>query len=95
MNVEGRVRLLVTVAPNGIARAIEPLGGSRLLLKAAEDAVYKWKWAASSETKEVVELNFHPQQNHACSQNTAPPITYSENNSTLASQFPQVTWLEF
>jgi hypothetical protein len=32
-----------------------------LLAKAAIDAIEKWKWApAAQETKELVELNFHP-----------------------------------
>jgi TonB family protein len=61
MDVQGTVRLQVTVAPNGTARFIEPLGGSPVLVKAAQDAVYKWRWAASSETKELVDLHFHPQ----------------------------------
>jgi TonB family protein len=61
MNLEGIVKLEVTVAPNGNARNIEALGGSPLLVKAAQDALLKWKWAPASETKELIELNFHPQ----------------------------------
>jgi len=61
MNLGGNVKLEVTVAPNGVALKIEPHGRSPLLVKAAQEAVYKWRWSPSSETKEMVELNFHPQ----------------------------------
>ena len=61
MNLTGNVKLEVTVGPNGAVRKIEPHGGSPLLVKAAQEAVYKWKWAQSTETTELVELNFHPE----------------------------------
>lgn len=60
MNVEGSVKLLVTVAPNGIAKNVEAVGGSPLLVKAAEDAMYKFRWAAAAqESKELIEIRFH------------------------------------
>ena len=61
MNLTGVVKLEVTVAPNGTPRSVEPRGGSPVLVKAAQDAVYKWKWVPASETKELVELDFHPE----------------------------------
>lgn len=60
MNLEGAVKLQVTVAPNGIAKNIEVMGGNPLLVKAAEDAVYKFRWvAAAQESKELIEIRFH------------------------------------
>jgi TonB family protein len=61
MNLTGSVKLAVTVSPNGSVRKIEPHGGSPLLVKAAQEAVYKWRWAPAIETTELVELNFHPE----------------------------------
>jgi hypothetical protein len=51
----------VTVAPNGKAKFTQVVGGSPVLAKAAVDAIEKWKWATGpQETKELIELNFHP-----------------------------------
>jgi membrane protein involved in colicin uptake len=51
----------VVVAPNGKAKFTQVIGGNPLLAKAAVDAIEKWKWVpAAQETKELVELNFHP-----------------------------------
>jgi TonB family protein len=59
---EGVVKLRVTVAPDGAVKSSEVVGGSPLLIKSAQDAVARWKWApAPHETKEVVELKFRPQ----------------------------------
>jgi len=62
MNLEGTVKLLVTVAPNGTVKSVEVRGGHPVLLNAAETAVSKWKWIpAKEETKESVEVKFHPE----------------------------------
>ncbi len=62
MNLEGTVRIRATVAPDGTVKSAETLGGSPLLVKAAENAIYKWRWAhAKLESKELVEMRFHPQ----------------------------------
>ena len=61
MNLEGNVRLRVTVAPNGTPKSSEVLGGSPAFAKAAQDAVAGWKWVPASEQSEVVvNLVFHP-----------------------------------
>ena len=61
MGLEGAVRLEVVVAPNGTVKSLRAVGGSPLLLKAAQDVIPKWKWApAAQESKELVELTFHP-----------------------------------
>lgn len=48
------------MAADGNVKSVEPMGGSPVLLKAAEDAVAKWKFAPGSESKETVELHFNP-----------------------------------
>jgi TonB family protein len=59
--IHGTVRVGVVVAPSGKAKFTQVIGGNPLLAKAAIDAIEKWKWApAAQETKELVELNFHP-----------------------------------
>jgi TonB family protein len=61
INASGAVKMLVTVAPSGTVKEIKVFGGHPVLSQAAEHAVQKWKWApASEETKEPVEVNFHP-----------------------------------
>jgi protein TonB len=61
LRLEGTVKVDVVVAPNGAVKSMRPLGGSPILIKAAQDAIDKWKWApASQETTELVELHFRP-----------------------------------
>jgi TonB family protein len=62
MNLAGTVRVLATLAPDGTVRSLEAMGGNPVFIKAAEDSLYKWKFASAAvETKEVVELHFNPQ----------------------------------
>jgi|SRR5271166_560244 len=62
MNLSGTVKVLVIVAPDGAVKKVEPVGGSPLLLQAAQEAIFKWKYApASAESREPVELHFNPQ----------------------------------
>ena len=59
--IHGTVRVGVVVTPSGKAKFTQVIGGNPLLAKAAVDAIEKWKWGpAAQETKELVELNFHP-----------------------------------
>jgi TonB family protein len=61
MQITGTVRVEVTVGPNGKSKFTQVVGGSPVLAKAAVDAIEKWKWAPGpQETKELIELNFHP-----------------------------------
>lgn len=61
MQIRGTVRVEAVVTPNGKVKLTQVVGGSPVLAKAAVDAVAKWKWvAAPQETKELIELNFHP-----------------------------------
>ncbi len=62
MNLEGNVKLLVIVAPNGTVKSIQAMGGSPILLRAGEDSIYKFRWVpAKDESKELVEMRFHPE----------------------------------
>ncbi len=61
LNLAGTVKLAVTVAPNGSVKSVRAVGGNPVLLKAAQDAISRWKWApAPQESQEVVEFRFHP-----------------------------------
>ena len=61
MGVQGKVRIVAIVGPNGKVKLTEVLGGSPVLAKAAEDAIGKWRFApAGEETKELIELRFNP-----------------------------------
>lgn len=62
MHIEGTVKLLVIVAPNGKPTSTKVVGGHPLFAKAASDAVEKWKWMpAPEETREVLEMHFRPE----------------------------------
>ena len=62
IQMRGTVRVEALVASNGNVKFTQVIGGSPLLAKAAVDAIAKWKWvAAPQETKELIELNFHPE----------------------------------
>lgn len=62
MRISGSVKLQVTIAPSGAPKNARPLGGHPLLVQAATDAVYKWKWVpAPQETTELIEIKFTPQ----------------------------------
>lgn len=59
MNLEGTVKLLVTVARDGSVKSAEIRGGHPLLVNAAQNAIHNWKWApAPAESKELVEMKF-------------------------------------
>ena len=61
MNLEGNVKLRVTVSAGGTAKSTEVLGGNAVFSKAAQEAVASWRWVpAPQETQIVVNLNFHP-----------------------------------
>jgi TonB family protein len=60
LQISGVVKLRATVAPNGSVKLIEPLGGHPVLMKAAQEAVTKWKYAPTpEETREVIEVLFN------------------------------------
>lgn len=60
INLQGTVKLQVTVSPDGKAKSTRVIGGSPLLVKAAEDSLYRFRWApAKEESQELIEIRFH------------------------------------
>ena len=63
MNLRGNVKAEAVVEPNGVVKSVEVRGGHPVLVRAAQDAIYKWKWApATRETREPIEVRFDPRQ---------------------------------
>ena len=61
MNISGTVKVFAVVAPDGKVKNVEPVGGSPLLLQAAQSAITQWKFApAGAESKELIEVRFDP-----------------------------------
>ena len=60
MNLGGIVKVVAVVATDGSVKRVEPVGGSPLLVQAAENAVTQWKFAPGAESRETVELHFTP-----------------------------------
>ena len=60
MNVSGKVKIEVVVAPDGHVKTTRVVGGHPLLVQTCQDALKEWKFAASSEeTTQIVEFEFH------------------------------------
>jgi TonB family protein len=63
MHIHGMVKIEATVRPNGSVRSTRVMGGSPVLVEAAEDAVKKWKFeTAQNETTQVVQVSFEQTQ---------------------------------
>jgi len=61
INLRGSVKAEAVVEPNGAVKSVEVKGGNPVLVRAAQSAIYKWKWApASHETREPIEVKFDP-----------------------------------
>jgi TonB family protein len=59
LNISGTVKVFAVVAADGTVKAVEPVGGSPLLLQASEYAVREWRFApAAAESKELIDLRF-------------------------------------
>jgi TonB family protein len=60
MNVSGRVKIEVVIAPDGRVKTTRVVGGHPLLVQACQDAVKEWKFVpAPEESTQVVEFEFH------------------------------------
>lgn len=60
MNVTGKVKIEVVIAPDGHVRSSRVIGGHPLLVQACQDAVKEWKFfPAAEETTQVIEFDFH------------------------------------
>lgn len=64
MNVTGKVKIEVVIAPDGHVKSTRVIGGHPLLVNPAVNAVKEWKFvAASEETTQVVEIEFKSNDN--------------------------------
>ena len=62
MNIRGTVKLQAQVAPNGMVKKVDVMGGHPLLTQSAVTAVGHWKFEpAPRDTKELIEIKFDPQ----------------------------------
>jgi len=60
MNLSGTVKVVAVVSPDGTVKKVEAVGGSPLLVDAAQSAVTQWKFAPGTESRETIELHFTP-----------------------------------
>jgi protein TonB len=59
MNVAGKVKIEVVVAPDGRVRSARPIGGHPLLVQSCTDAVKEWKFMPSTEeSTQILEFEF-------------------------------------
>ena len=59
MHLTGTVRVAAIVAPDGKVKKVETLGGSPILVQAAQISLSQWRFApAPAESKEVIEIRF-------------------------------------
>ena len=60
MNVSGKVKIEVVIAPDGRVKTTRVVGGHPLLVQTCQEALKEWKFVASSEeTTQIVEFEFH------------------------------------
>jgi len=59
MNVTGKVKIEVIIAPDGHVKSTRAVGGHPILVQSCLDAVKEWKFVpAAEETTQVVEFEF-------------------------------------
>lgn len=64
MNISGKVKIEVTVEPDGHVKSTRAVGGSPLLVEAGSQALKSWKFEPGpKETSEIVEFDFKDQGN--------------------------------
>jgi TonB family protein len=62
MNISGKVRIEVVIAPDGHVKSSKPIGGHPVLVQSCLDAIKDWKFdSAPEETTQVIEFEFKPQ----------------------------------
>jgi TonB family protein len=62
MHLSGSVKAEAVVQPNGVVKSVNVTGGHPVLVRSAQEAIYKWKWASSAhETQEPIEIKFNRQ----------------------------------
>ena len=59
MNITGKVKVEVVIAPDGRVKSARALGGHPVLVQSCQEAVKEWKFEpAPEETTQVVEFDF-------------------------------------
>jgi TonB family protein len=62
LNIAGKVKIEVVIAPDGRVRSARAIGGHPVLVQACLDAVRDWRYEpASEETTQIVEFEFKGQ----------------------------------
>lgn len=56
----GTVKAVAVVGSDGKVKKVEAVGGSPILVQAAQNAIAQWKYAPGAESQEAVELRFTP-----------------------------------
>ena len=61
MNISGKVKIEVVIAPDGRVRSAKAVGGHPVLVQSCLEAVKDWKYEpAGEETTQIVEVEFKP-----------------------------------
>jgi TonB family protein len=59
MNISGRVKIEVVVAPDGHVKSARPIGGHPVLVQPCLDVVKDWKFeTAPEDTTQIIEFDF-------------------------------------
>jgi TonB family protein len=59
MNLSGRVKIEIVIAPDGRVKTARPIGGHPVLVQPCLDAVRDWRFeSAPDETTQIVEFEF-------------------------------------
>ena len=59
MNITGKVKIEVVIAPDGRVKSSRAVGGHPVLVQSCQDAVKEWKFEpAPEETTQMVEFDF-------------------------------------
>ena len=62
MNLGGKVKIELVIAPDGHVKTARAIGGHPLLVQSCLDAVKDWKFdSAPEETTQIIEFEFKPQ----------------------------------
>ena len=61
MNLAGKVKIELVIAPDGRVKSSRAIGGHPVLVQSCLDAVRDWKFeAAPEETTQIIEFEFKP-----------------------------------
>ena len=63
MNISGRVKIEVVIAPDGRVRNARAIGGHPILVQSCLEAIKDWRYEpAGEETTQIIEFEFKGQQ---------------------------------